>query len=273
LTLPSNENDGFGKKTLGDYLHMERPNFPASINSCESVMEWPILEQFWRGPFSFPSDAEYENFLVEEDNEILLDLQRVALDTENLGSLIKRFLLYVHAKNPVLESKELNDALERVTNKKAFGFNGEKCLVVSSSISRLFDFICYTSREKSANHSKFLAAALGCKARPFLPDTLSVETSEIATEENAQGWYFAAKRCLGLIRPSLLKAQCLFLFGLFEMYSMHAYQAWQYFHQARTQLEDIFWVRAQPRAHSEHISPGRKNLETVLYWSCIKWDW
>lgn len=51
-------------------------------------------------------------------------------------------------------------------------------------------------------------------------------------------YFAAAKKRLGLMEPSSLYVQCLFLCGVLEMYHMDALRAWHFFNQACVPLRE-----------------------------------
>ena len=90
----------------------------------------------------------------------------------------------------------------------------------------------------------------------------------------ASACYLAAKKRLGLIEPSLLSVQCLFLCGVFEMYLLKPVKAWFYFNQACIQFRNQLWGRTRKASAYDHSTPREtRRLEQRLYWSCMKSEW
>lgn len=98
-----------------------------------------------------------------------------------------------------------------------------------------------------------------------------ISTSE-ADRSRAAAYYLAAKKRLGLIEPSLLSIQCLFLCGVLEMYLLNPLMAWHYFSHASAQFRDQLWRRTQKR-WGQVMCRETKRLEQRLYWSCMKSEW
>lgn len=83
-------------------------------------------------------------------------------------------------------------------------------------------------------------------------------------------YFVAAQKRLGFLKPSLMYIQCLFLFGVFQMYLLKAMQAWSYFSQACVQFRNLLYLRARrPTSPTDSIRTTRR-LEQRLYWSCLK---
>lgn len=133
----------------------------------------------------------------------------------------------------------------------------------------------YLATHKLLLTTQLIACALACLSSPFQRDvaangtpdsnrSLSVTSVDQAT---ASSYYLAAKKRLGLLEPSILQVQCLFLCGVFEMYSLKPLRAWTYFNQASVSFRNLVWMRTQ-RAVGDMLESQR--LEQRLYWSCMK---
>lgn len=85
-------------------------------------------------------------------------------------------------------------------------------------------------------------------------------------------YYLAAKKRLGLMEPSLLSVQCLFLCGVLEMYLLKPLKAWNYFSQACGQFRNQLWRTTQKRL-GQTMPPEIRRMEQRLYWSCMKSEW
>lgn len=87
----------------------------------------------------------------------------------------------------------------------------------------------------------------------------------------AMSYYLAAKKRIGLLHPSLLYLQCLFLLGVYEMYCLKPMQAWLYFNRACVDLRNVLWARDQRQATDDPETMRKtRRLEQRLYWSCMK---
>lgn len=131
---------------------------------------------------------------------------------------------------------------------------------------------------------KLVACAIASLSAPFQADPtgdeppMSQRFSRLACadRETASSYYLAAKKRLGLLQPSLTYLQCLFLFGVYEMYCLSPLQAWFYFNRACVDFRNVMWVRSQQQRVGNEHSPlqqhdqHQRRLEQRLYWSCMK---
>ncbi|CAI0643986.1 unnamed protein product [Colletotrichum noveboracense] len=214
-------------------------------------------------------DGEKPKDTVPEINSFILELEdddpdcmgvRKSNNAASLGRgvqeddftvLSKKFLAYVHVKNPVLDVPDFR-AHVKAAIENGPRWDGPSCLVL-------------------------IACALACLATHFeqdsflnsTPESIRSTASNSTDPDTAQAYFFAAKKRLGLLEPSLLQVQCLFFCGVFEMYSLRPLPAWSYFNQACVQFKNLLWRRTQRRA-PENMSQKARRLEQRLYWSCMK---
>lgn len=114
---------------------------------------------------------------------------------------------------------------------------------------------------------------------PFQPtnEAREPQSGSIPVMDNIKtslAYFAAAKKRLGLMEPSSLYVQCLFLCGVLEMYHMDALRAWHFFNQACVQFRNLLWRHG----HSQSVGGGQittetRRLEQRLYWSCMKSEW
>ncbi|TQN65581.1 hypothetical protein CSHISOI_09840 [Colletotrichum shisoi] len=228
------------------------PDSAAASANCEAVLKWPIF----RGLV-----PDVESFILEADDDDRESFDRPrpvsacslgrGVQEDDFTVLSKKFLAYVHVKNPILDvadfKAQVRDAVESGPR-----WDGPSCLVL-------------------------IACALACLASPFqselnfngTPESVRSSSSNSTDPDTAQAYYLAAKKRMGLIEPSLLQVQCLFFFAVFEMYTLHPLQAWFYFNQACVQFKSLLWRRSQ-RRNPLNISQKTRRLEQRLYWSCMK---
>ncbi|KAH7013968.1 hypothetical protein EDB80DRAFT_680965 [Ilyonectria destructans] len=84
-------------------------------------------------------------------------------------------------------------------------------------------------------------------------------------------YYLAAKKRIELVEPCWFPVQCLFLFGVFEMYCLQPLKAWSYFNQASVQFRNLFRQRTHLQTpYNEATASRTRRLEQRLYWSCVK---
>ncbi|KZL84807.1 vegetative cell wall protein gp1 [Colletotrichum incanum] len=235
-----------------DMIRLDIADSAAASPNCEAILKWPIFRDVV---------PEVESFILElgdDDQESPDRLKPVTagnlgrgVQEDDFTVLSKKFLAYVHVKNPILD---VADFKTHVRDAAECGprWDGPSCLVL-------------------------IACALACLASPFqselnyngTPESIRSSASNSTDPDTAQAYYLAAKKRLGLLEPSLLQVQCLFFFAVFEMYTLQPLQAWFYFNQACVQFKNILWRRSQRR--SPHaISQKTRRLEQRLYWSCMK---
>ncbi|KAL1846988.1 hypothetical protein VTK73DRAFT_165 [Phialemonium thermophilum] len=228
---------------------------PRACLNCEGVLAWPVFQGFVPDVVSFILDLE--------DNEASpsCEKRRVppsgglgrGVQEDDIIPLSKRFLAYVHVKNPILDVPSFKVQVKRVAENGP-GWDGTSCLVL-------------------------IACALGCLASPFHPNPGHVESPGsnhplaacVPDHDAAMSYYLAAKKRLGLLQPSLDYLQCLFLSGVFEMYLLRPVKAWFYFNQACVQIRNLQWRREHEAGrHVRLVSQEAARLEQRLYWSCLK---
>lgn len=93
-------------------------------------------------------------------------------------------------------------------------------------------------------------------------------------------YFSAAKKRLGLVMSSnkLIAVQCLFLAGIYHMYTMNQFAAWKMFNAASVSCEG--YLHRKERAKAAEVSGGTlsmfssseptRHLEQRIYWSCLK---
>ncbi|KAG5766325.1 hypothetical protein H9Q72_005628 [Fusarium xylarioides] len=230
---------------------LDRPDFPSASNNCESILRWPIFQGLV---------PEVHSFVLElnEDVEAGPSDARVSggrgVQEEDFIPLSKRFLAYVHVKNPILDVKDYKKKV-REAAENGPRWDGASCLVL-------------------------ISCAIACLSVPFhteadidgSPASTRSLTSAAIDPDTAASYYLAAKKRLGLLQPSLLYIQCLFLCGIYEMYCLHPLQAWFHFNRACVDLRNILWTRSQKKS-SEASTQETCRLEQRLYWSCVKTEY
>ncbi|KAI2462978.1 vegetative cell wall protein gp1 [Annulohypoxylon bovei var. microspora] len=228
---------------------LDDPEFAAATCSCESILQWPIFNAAAPNvrPFIFEPGGGMDPF---SDSRVL-ESGRLGrgVQEDDFIPLSKKFLAYVHVKNPILDLTDFR-AHVKEASENGIRWDSQSCLVL-------------------------ITCALACLSSPFqrgavangTPDSsrsLSVTSVDQAT---ASSYYLAAKKRLGLLEPSIIHVQCLFLCGVFEMYSLRPLQAWTYFNQASVSFRNLVWMRTQ-RGVGDMAESQR--LEQRLYWSCMK---
>ncbi|KAI1038699.1 hypothetical protein LB503_007758 [Fusarium chuoi] len=215
-------------------------------------MRWPIFQGLV---------PEAQSFVLELNEDVEArssDARGVSagrgVQEEDFIPLSKRFLAYVHVKNPILDVKDYKKKVrEAVENSPQW--DGASCLVL-------------------------ISCAIACLSVPFhteadvdgSPASTRSSTNTVVDPDTAASYYLAAKKRLGLLQPSLLYIQCLFLCGIYEMYCLHPLQAWFHFNRACVDLRNILWTRSQKKS-SQATTQETRRLEQRLYWSCVKTEY
>lgn len=99
------------------------------------------------------------------------------------------------------------------------------------------------------------------------------------SSEISARYFSAAKKRLGLVMSSnkLVAVQCLFLAGIYHMYTMNQFAAWKMFNAASVSCEG--YLHRKERAKAADVSSGTlslpsseptRHLEQRIYWSCLK---
>lgn len=129
--LGPSPSDPIGDLDIEDDLLEETPNFPAAINNCESVLRWPIFQGMVPDIESFvswPTNDESASSLPSHRGSGRLGQ---GIQEEDFIPLSKRFLAYVHTKNPILDVAEYS-CYVRDAAENGLQWDGPSCLVVSS---------------------------------------------------------------------------------------------------------------------------------------------
>ncbi|KAF5622962.1 heterokaryon incompatibility protein [Fusarium sp. NRRL 52700] len=231
---------------------LDRPDFPSVSMNCESIMRWPIFQGLV---------PEVHSFVLELDEDIesrSSDARGISagrgVQEEDFIPLSKRFLAYVHVKNPILDVKDYKKKVKEAAENGP-RWDGASCLVL-------------------------ISCAIACLSVPFhtetdvdgSPASTRSSTTTVVDPETAASYYLAAKKRLGLLQPSLLCIQCQFLCGIYEMYCLHPLQAWFHFNRACVDVRNILWTRSQKKS-SQGITQETRRLEQRLYWSCVKTEY
>lgn len=249
-----------------DLSLLDDPEFTAATFSCENILQWPIFRVVAPDVKSFVFELGGDEDLVDPARSAEPRRLGRGVQEDDFIPLSKKFLAFAHIKNPILD---LSDFRAHVKEASENGprWDGQSCLVVrylppSQNISCLRAF-------------QLIACALGCLSSPFqrdstvngTPDSSRSMSATSVDQATASSYYLAAKKRLGLLEPSVLQVQCLFLCGVFEMYSLRPLRAWSYFNQASVSFRNFVWMRTQRKAGEV---PERQRLEQRLYWSCMK---
>lgn len=106
---------------------LDIPGFPSAANNCEGVLRWPIFEGLVPDVHSFILESAKEDS-GQAENIRTGSLGR-GVQEDDFIPLSKKFLAYVHVKNPILDvadyKAQVRDAAENGPR-----WDGPSCLVV-----------------------------------------------------------------------------------------------------------------------------------------------
>ncbi|CAM1508932.1 Fc.00g026710.m01.CDS01 [Cosmosporella sp. VM-42] len=198
-----------------------------STGTCEDILEWPV--------FGTPFDRTRIEGLIFSPSQVARrtsTLQNTSrgVNEEQAPSLVERFLVNVHIKNPVLDPDDLRRKARHVSE-SGFGWDEDSCLLL---------VVCALSTLSSDFTPE--------PVTPDLVDGLNIITSLTDAGEypTAESYYGAARKRLGLLDYTIPAAQCYFLIGVYEMYSVRPIKAWGSFKRACDTLQIYFRSEHQP---------------------------
>lgn len=123
-------SDVSGRLQTGDENLFDIPECPASLINCEAILRWPIFQGCAPDIQSFVLD------FVDDDSERQHDswsgISSGGVREEDFIPLAKRFLAFVHVKNPILDCAEFMSYVRDVAE-NGIRWDGQSCLVVSWS--------------------------------------------------------------------------------------------------------------------------------------------
>ncbi|KAH8714585.1 hypothetical protein BGZ61DRAFT_349210 [Ilyonectria robusta] len=229
---------------------------PHALARCESLLRWPIFN----GIVS-EEVARIESFLTDSDykarqQDANAPTRHASQEQTGKGirddafvPLCRKFLTHVHPRNPVLDADELM-RFARDAEEHGVKWDSESCLVL-------------------------LACALATYTNPWEPP-VDLANDAAATEAHLQDqadsrmeadvYYLAAKKRLGLLGHSIQDIQCLFLASMYDKYCLQPLQAWFHLREASVRLHAHLLGQRQQLG-----KPGRavssQHLEQRVYWS------
>ncbi|RMJ14395.1 hypothetical protein CDV36_005933 [Fusarium kuroshium] len=171
-----------------------------------------------------------------------------------LTRLCQRFLTLFHPRNPILDGKWLM-RFAKMADENGLQWDSASCLVL-------------------------LASALGVTTQPWKkPPEIYMDTLLRAhdtapffeNKTNAEAYFLAAKKRLGLLGDSLLDIQCLFLAFIYEKTYFRHLQAWFYLQQAATRLQvRLLKTGTRPWVTCDSSGPNDLHIEQRVFWSCFR---
>ncbi|KFY47771.1 hypothetical protein V496_10463 [Pseudogymnoascus sp. VKM F-4515 (FW-2607)] len=235
-----------------DYLRI-----PSTNTTADTILTWPIFAG------EYPPEYLIEAILGkgEDDKSDAFTVRYgefESLSDERIPSLIDRFLRNVHTKNPILDV----DALLQYGQTAAArgpGWDAPSCLVL---LACALGSVSFSFESSIAKQTEMSSAGL-------TRTSASTYKKEL---RQAESCYALACRRLGLLKHTILGAQCYFYSAVYLMYTFAPLQAWNHFCQASTfyqlSFRKISKMSETPRL--DGLSLTHRRLEQSLYWSCFK---
>jgi hypothetical protein len=133
IPQPSHGDRDLDDLDIDDDLFLDIPGFPATGNNCEAILKWPI--------FNNESLSDVKSFVMDTQHDEPPAASRTGpvtlgrgIQEEDFIFLSRRFLSYVHIKNPILDVSEFT---RHVNNAAETGirWDGPSCLVVSDTLT------------------------------------------------------------------------------------------------------------------------------------------
>lgn len=239
---------------------------PPCRTSPDAVLDWPVFESRYRS--GYISDGLFTQGLRHEKPlETLAQLapgssfvSPSSINEESVPRLVEAFLARVHIKAPVLNVKIARE-YSRTVAQEGVRWTGPSCLVL-------------------------IMSALGSIAPPFselynpnAPIDSAMSAILLHGQSLAIGnvYYDAACKRIGMLEPSILTTQCIYLCGVYEMYNIRPLHAWRWFSQASSTL--FMHLKCQDGLtrdnQNEVLSTDDdiQRLEASVYWSAYKSMW
>lgn len=173
-----------------DFSHI-----PPHRTTADSVLTWPVFGGRFEANYLIQpllhdpevSDPRSHSTSVSEKDNYALVNSIGAPDDERIPALVDSFLQNVHTKNPVLDTETLI-LKSREAAMSGLGYDAHSCSIL-------------------------LACALGCIAKPFRDDPDNYSVASPKELQMGEQCFVLACRRLGLLKQTVLAAQCHFFAG------------------------------------------------------------
>ncbi|RSL75042.1 hypothetical protein CEP51_011238 [Fusarium floridanum] len=225
-------------------LHALRP---------ESLLEWAVFQ-----PILSDADTGIKSFLFESDSGDMAVVEPKGagrgIRDDAYVSLCRKFLTHVHPRNPLLDEDTVM-GYARDIEENGLRWDGASCLVLLACA-----LATYTKpwRQSEAQTDASQVGSAQVLSIPAIPD------SEGRPEADA--YFTAAKKRLGLLGCSIQDSQCFFIASIYEKYCLRPIQAWLYIQQASSRLQAYLLQQGQrPPPTTSSLQ-----LEQRIFWSCFR---
>ncbi|KFY47065.1 hypothetical protein V494_00199 [Pseudogymnoascus sp. VKM F-4513 (FW-928)] len=237
-----------------DYLRI-----PSANTTADTILTWPIFGG------EYPPGYLIEAILGkgEDDTSDAFTVRHgefESLSDERIPSLIDRFLRNVHTKNPILDVDALLQ-YGRTAAARGPAWDAQSCLVL---LACALGSVSFSFEHSVANQAGMGAGSSATSASTYKKDL-----------RQAESCYALACRRLGLLKHTILGAQCYFYSAVYLMYTFAPLQAWNHFCQASTYYQLSFrkismTEAPRPQGNLDGSSLTHRRIEQSLYWSCFK---
>ncbi|RPB24475.1 hypothetical protein L211DRAFT_807714 [Terfezia boudieri ATCC MYA-4762] len=246
-------------------------------STCQAILSWPIFDGAYDpdailAPLFEDDSDDSDDGYGGRHKHSAIDVDEEELERYDLRHLIERFLTNVQTKNPILDQGILEEYVDEI-ERRGFDGSGESCIVL-------------------------MVCALGAVSAPYsecFPNT--TKSSSIYPDlDIGKKFFLAAKKRFGtaIIRNKLTTVQCLFLGGMYSMYTMQQFSGWKMFNSASVACQAYLMKRKTWRgipSSAGTIADGRRkkrrvggggderegvfseetqSFEKRIYWSCVK---
>ncbi|KAF4967301.1 hypothetical protein FSARC_5131 [Fusarium sarcochroum] len=231
----------------------EVERLPFAALRCESLLRWPALYDVVpsdaRDIDSFPLSPGYIESSVQRSNS-----GGKGIDDAAFVPLCRKFLAYVHPRNPVLDGHQLIRHA-RAVEENGLKWDSSSCLVLLACALAEYTGMWIRPNEYPV---------------PPTPEQLQ-QLEDSDQTSMAEPYYAAAQKRMGLLGSSIEDIQCFVFATIFEKFALRPLRAWYYVQQACSRLETHLRQRGErPRAPFRESNPQDYHLEQRLFWTCFR---
>ncbi|KAH7153462.1 hypothetical protein EDB81DRAFT_791439 [Dactylonectria macrodidyma] len=226
---------------------------PHALARCESLLRWPIFNgivpEAVAGIESFLMDCDYTGRQLEVEKAMMHAQPGKGIRDDAFVPLCRNFLTHVHPRHPILDADELM-RLAREAEEHGIKWDSGSCLVLLSCA-----LATYTNSWEPPVDFGDDAEATELRMQ-----------NQANTRLEADAYYLAAKKRLGLLGHSIQDIQCLFLASMYDKYCLQPLQAWFHLREASVRLHaHLLGQRQQPGKPGSAVSS--QHLEQRVFWS------
>ncbi|KAJ9137458.1 C6 transcription factor [Pleurostoma richardsiae] len=231
------------------------PIFDGILTSREKTIDSFVLDAAGDNSSAFPSSYSRNGQLVTGGTLQALTAAGVGVLEDDFVPLCRKFLVFVHPRNPILEADQLLNTARRASE-HGLGWDASSCLVLLA---------CALASITLPWEAEAIAADDDIEDKHFPTDVSALDRA------TGEAYYLAAKKRIGLLGVTVPDIQCLFFASVFEKYSLRPLQAWFYIQQAASRLQAHIRARGRrPWDSADAVDNRPYHLEQRVFWSCFK---